>query len=184
MKKVLLTAAVLGALTSCGQLAGTLVNRLYPDGIDLSSVALSVPTGSTAETQVLYVQPSLFEGVDSVIHSVMKGWPTPQLLGDVAYVRHGGNVTGIELYVRPDLDGCTATTTAGVPAFLCPLAGESDHRLGTVTVSGSLQTWGPLATTTLRQAVQAKTGYLGLRVTSGKAARGDELHVSVKLRPG
>lgn len=184
MKSVLLTAALVGALTSCGQLAGKVVDRLYPDGLPLATLAVSLPTGATAEGQVYYLQFDVFEGVDTVIHSVMKEWTAPQFLGDSAYVTRGGTVTSIDLYLRPNLDGCAAVQMSGVPAFLCPLAGEDGHRLGSINVSGSLQNWGPLASPTLRQTVQARKGYLGLRVTSGQVATGDELRATVKIKPG
>lgn len=184
MKKVLLTAVVLGALTSCGQLTGNLVDRLYPDGVSLGLAALPLPSGSAAADHVIYLQISVFEGVDAVIHSVMKEWPVPQLLGDVTYVRRSGSVTGIDLYLRPDLDGCVPLPQTGIPAVSCSAAGESAHRLGPVTVSTSQQTWGPLASTTLRQSMAARKGYVGIRVTSGQAATGEELSATIRIGPG
>ena len=162
MKKTFLLPVLAAALSACG------TGLIPPITRDLDPITLTLPAASSVNPLVYYSnvnQMATLNDVTKLINSV-------QIAGNALYTGYG-NLSGVTLYLRSTLDGCTVAGD-----YVACTGDESANKVQTVAIVKGQPVPFTLSGPLLNKAVQSHIGYLGVQVTGGNVVQGDKLNIS------
>ncbi|ACO46198.1 hypothetical protein DEDE109153_01300 [Deinococcus deserti] len=154
MKKALFVAPFALSLAACGIIP--LPSIPIPNAeIPLSSVL------ATTSNQVVYLNRNALGGA-----SMPSQLRDLTITGDAVYVKKGGTLKSLRLYVRSSLP-TTDCKLIGTMAYACPAAGEGSQVIGTVNLNATEPQKFTLRGEALDEAAKKGTGFFGVQIIDG-----------------
>ncbi|ADV67362.1 hypothetical protein [Deinococcus maricopensis] len=165
--KLLLLLAPAALLASCG-------TGLIPLGnFNLPDVTITLPAASANNGFVAYSTTNAVADADPRVASIT----SVTIEANALYTTLLGTATSADMYVRTNFTGCDQSTAAS-GYVLCPVAGETNNRISTLTLKAGTPQAAVLTGAALNTAVKTRQGYFGLSLTAGSTVMGDQLKLT------